>query len=157
MKKVIIPAERLNAQRTATNIRSLVLEENEALTFVAFLEGTTPRNGKEVFNDALLFNSDRRGAVKMTVSELNRLQTKDGALTNAEDFTVPHKLVIKSSSDRKSAAGQKIYPTGAYNGATEFYAAIQKGEQPDYNKLVESGLKDPNTKPVQDYTVEAVA
>jgi len=154
MKKVVITADRLNQQRTATNIRSLVLEQGEELSFVTQIQATANRNGVEVPNDSLLFNSNKRGAVRMTVSELNRLKTAEGFLTGNEDFEVPHKLIIKSSSPRKSNQGTFVYPTSAYKGANDFYAAIQRNENPDYNKLVESGLKDENAKPVQDYVVE---
>lgn len=155
MKKSI-SIERLNAQRASVNVRNITLEVGEELKFLSYNEDKAD-NGD--YRDNVMYVSSKRGLLKFSLPEFNRLKTAEGLLTDVSDvaeFNFPTKLKVANASIRVNAAGERMYPVSAYKGAQSFYATLNLANDADgkvtINDLYATGLVE-NATPLHDYTV----
>ena len=160
MAKILkMEKSRLLKQKSALAFKYNLFKPNTEIRFEELerIERKVGNNGEERPFDIVHAVTSDGDSVKIPVSELDRMRTKDKSPvldieSGIEEVTFPAGVVIQSSTDRVGRDQQVMYPVGAYKEAQKLFDG-----QISYEEMVKAGLKDNHgLSPLQNYVVEVI-
>jgi len=152
-----IDATRINKMTPVINGRDIRFPHGTVLVAESYIERMRQVTGVEPGHmepdDVVIFKTSTGLCVRIKVRDLIRYyKTKNGESLFTTEGTMPDKIQIIATEDRRDRDGERIYNFKHYNGFEDF---LHSQGRMSYNELKSTGLKDNcQAPPMQWYTVE---